>query len=169
MKKHEALSSLRECGKDGSKKSTKYGISGMAVPDSTMIYPYWDTAARPNPVWTIGWGSTFLKNGSRVTESTRLTKKECDELFDYMSEFEFGKWIRDRLKVPVTQSMFDAMVSIAYNAGSTGFTSSKAFSALNAGDYAACSALIPETRATTSFAKARRIKERALFDSEGYP
>ena len=172
MKKHEALSSLRECGKDNSKKVTKYGTSGMAVADDAPIFPYYDTVADP-PVWTIGWGSTYLQNG-RVTESTRLNKKQCDELFYFMAESSdksFANEIRKALKVPVTQQMFDALVSIAYNTGAKGLIKHKAFSALNSGDYAACQAQIPTLRAADGPAslRARRAKERALFDSEGYP
>lgn len=163
IKRIEALCSIQP--------TSKHAVVGAAsdrVLPTAIIYPYLDTIANP-PVWTIGWGQTYLADGSKVQASTRLTKEQCAELFAYTSENVYASGVRRALKVPVTQQMFDALVSIAYNTGVGGLTRSKAFSALNAGDYAACSTLILDTRAPTPGHKTRRETERRLFDSEGYP
>lgn len=162
IKRVEAL-----CSISSTSKRAVVGADADRVPASAIIYPYLDTVAKQKP-WTIGWGSTYLADGTKVLESTRLTKQQCADLFAYTSEHVYASGIRKALKVPVTQQMFDALVSIAYNTGVGGLTHSKAFSALNSGDYAACSALIPETRSSAAL-KSRRTHERAMFDSEGYP
>lgn len=143
------------------KGQNKY-TSGVGLADNTPIYAYQDSKG----VWTIGWGSTYLFDNSRVTSSTQLTKKQCDELFDVKLK-EYIAGVNRNLKVQVTQSMFDALVSMAYNMGVGGLTNSAMFSALNAGRYEEATALIPSTRA--SGLANRRTAERNLFESEGFP
>lgn len=156
MKGEEAISSLTPGRNDFRKNAS--GIS-----DATLIYSYKDS----KDVWTIGWGSTYLADGSRVTSSTILTKKQCDDLFATTTENSYSKGVRKNLNIPVTQGMFDALVSMAYNMGVSGLVRSEMFSALNSGRYADASALIPFTRAK-GLAN-RRNAERRLFDSQGWP
>lgn len=149
----EKISSL-EKGKN------KWSV-GSGLASSTPIYAYKDSAG-----WAIGWGSTFLMDNSRVQESTVLSKSKCDELF-LVKLKEYVAGVNRNLKVTVTQSMFDALVSMAYNMGVGGLVNTAMFSALNAAKYEDAAAQIPSTKA--SGLANRRAAEMQLFQAEGYP
>jgi GH24 family phage-related lysozyme (muramidase) len=51
-----------------------------------------------------------------------MTKGEAVALMDSKLKNEFEAGVKRNLKVPVTQSMFDACVSMAYNMGVGGLT-----------------------------------------------
>lgn len=136
---------------------------GNSIPDNTPIYAYKDSVG----LWTIGWGNRFLPNGSRVTGSTVLTKKQCDDIFEFVVKNDFEPGIKRHLKVPVTQSMYDALVSLSYNMGVGGLTKSEMFKELNSGRYDVAAALIPLTRSRGL--AARRASEQRLFLSQGIP
>jgi len=74
---------------------------------------YRDKAYRDSGgVLTAGWGHT----GSDVTESTTCTpQKALDWLMGDLAVEETG--VTHDVKVPLTQHQFDALVSLAYNAG----------------------------------------------------
>lgn len=137
--------------------------AGTTIPDSTPIYSYRDTFG----LWAIGWGNRFLRDGTRVSSGTVLTKKQCDELFEVVVKTDFEPNLKKKLKVPVTQSMYDALVSMAYNMGVSGLTKSEMFKELNAGRYEVAAALIPQTRANGL--AARRASEQKFFLEQGIP
>jgi GH24 family phage-related lysozyme (muramidase) len=162
IRDEEAFSSTVE-GKNNYIRVEKFN----ALAGNTPIYPYQDTKG----IWTIGWGSTFLNGGKSnpVTSETRLTKDEADALMkDAVNNF-FGPQIQKKLTAPVTQSMFDALVSMAYNAGVDGMTSSAVFSAVNAANYEQAAALITTFRNNKGTLAARRGREKALFSKDGFP
>jgi lysozyme len=70
--------------------------------------PYLDT----NGVWTIGYGTQHgvTKDSKPITsvQAHEILRDECDE--------RFGPVI-NKLKLPLTQSQFDALVCISYNVG----------------------------------------------------
>jgi lysozyme len=78
----------------------------------------------PNPylcpagVATIGYGTTVYDNGKKVRLSDQpVTEPEaCDLLAHDILKFESD--VNTLLKVTVSQSMFDGLVSFAYNVGS---------------------------------------------------
>ena len=100
--------------------------------ESFRAYPYWDSA-RP-PVATIGYGSTYYPDGRRVRISDPpITEAQASALMlEVLREFEDG--ITDALRVDVTQSQFDALVSWAYNVGLGAARDSTLMRRLNAGD-----------------------------------
>jgi lysozyme len=70
--------------------------------------PYRDT----NGVWTIGYGT---QHG--VTEKSKpITSVQAHEILRDECDERFGPVI-NRLKLPLTQCQFDALVCIAYNVG----------------------------------------------------
>ena len=89
---------------------------------------------------TIGYGYlVHLGNcDGRASEQpflNGLSDAEAMELLrDTVSQFASG--VESRLKVPVTQPQFDALVSWAYNVGFGNVDSSALMKRLNAGDYA---------------------------------
>lgn len=85
----------------------------------------------PAGVTTIGYG--FVKG---VRSGTKMTKQECeDRLLRELNEF--GAQVRRVVDVPLTQSQFDAIVSLTFNIGIGNLKSSTLLRKLNAGDYAA--------------------------------
>lgn len=162
MKDNEGLASL-------SPSKIKIGNTKSNLSDTDKIHAYQDSGG----VWTIGWGNTYYANGSKVKGGDTLTKKEADNLFDVKHQ-EFANNVNRDLKVPVTQSMFDALVDMSYNMGHGGLTSSKMWSSLNSGRYEEASALIPSTRATVKGQPNkgltnRRNKQKEFFLKDGIP
>src|SRR5690606_11381075 len=79
-------------------------------------------------VWTIGVGFT-----EGVHKGMTMTEDEVqDRLLDEIARFENG--VDSVVKVPITQYMFDAMVSLSYNIGVAGFKGSSVVKRLNDGN-----------------------------------
>ena len=85
-------------------------------------------------VWTIGFGTIKYPNGVRVKKGDTCTLEQAKE---YMRHdlIEFEHTVNSSVKVPLNQNQFDALVSLAYNIGSSAFKSSTLVKKLNAGDY----------------------------------
>lgn len=80
--------------------------------------------------WTIGYGHS----GPDVKQGMIITKEQAEELFkNDLAQFE--QVVSSNVKVPITQSMFDALVSFVYNVGPTNFINSTLLKKLNNGDY----------------------------------
>jgi lysozyme len=85
-------------------------------------------------VWTIGFGTIKYPNGVRVKKGDTCTLEQAKE---YMRHdlMEFEHTVNSSVKVPLNQNQFDALVSLAYNIGSSAFKSSTLVKKLNSGDY----------------------------------
>lgn len=85
-------------------------------------------------VWTIGYGTTKYPNGIRVKKGDTCT---LDQAKAYMQNDlkAFEQTVNSAVKVPVSQNQFDALVSLAYNIGSTAFKNSTLVKRLNEGNY----------------------------------
>jgi len=137
--------------------------------------PYQDSAG----VWTIGYGSTFI-NGRAVTATTPAVTRD-EALFHVRDRLtnEFEPAVKSAVRVPITQSMFDALVDFAYNLGGGTLRRSSIITALNTNEYetAADNFLLynKARNATTGELEvlrgltSRRTYERDLFLSEGFP
>lgn len=87
----------------------------------------------PAGVLTIGWGHTN-DNGRRFKTGDIWTKGECDAEFRAdMKRFE--KAVCRRVKVAMTQSQFDALVSFTYNCGEGNLSRSGLLRRVNAKDF----------------------------------
>lgn len=92
----------------------------------------------PAGVWTIGWGTTRV-NGRPVTQGMTTTREQADAWFaEDLRGFE--QCVLDAVKVPLTQSQFDALVSFTYNVGCGAFRRSTLLRMLNQGDEAGAAA-----------------------------
>lgn len=90
----------------------------------------------PAGISTIGWGHCIvLPRDQKLASTTNMTEAEADQL---LSEdlVVYEKPVKDLVKVKLTQSQFDALVSFVYNAGAGSFASSTLLKKINAGDYA---------------------------------
>jgi lysozyme len=65
---------------------------------------------------TIGFGSTFYHDGTKVKEGDVITKEKADELFDVIAD-DFVKKVKPLIKKELSDNNFSALVSFAYNAG----------------------------------------------------
>jgi GH24 family phage-related lysozyme (muramidase) len=156
LKKEEGLASLDR---------DRRRVGNDSTPASTSIYSYKDTRG----IWTIGWGSIFMPDGSKVTSDSVITKAEADKLLFDRLDKEFVAGVRKGIKVPLTQSMFDSCVSMAYNMGVSGFLKSQVGVNLNSGKYKEAAALIPLTKNNEGTLARRREAEKALFVKDGFP
>ena len=70
----------------------------------------------PAGVFTIGFGSTFYENGSKVQEGDKITIDRADRLlFDIVQKFEIS--VRGLIKKPLNENQIGALTSFAFNVG----------------------------------------------------
>lgn len=84
----------------------------------------------PAGVWTIGYGHT----GADVKPNMTITKEEAEKLLD-KDLVKFIRNVNNKVKVPLKQEHFDALVSFAFNVGNEAFNSSTLLKLLNQGKY----------------------------------
>jgi lysozyme len=82
-------------------------------------------------VWTIGYGHT----GADVYAGKVITQTEAEQLLS-MDVHTAEACVNLRVKVPITQDEFDALVDFAFNVGREAFLQSTLLARLNAGDIA---------------------------------
>ena len=116
----------------------------------------------PAGVLTIGVGHT----GADVVEGMTITQAQSNELLRRdLSRFESG--VDGAVHVPLTQNMFDALVSFAFNVGLGAFQKSTLLEKLNAEDYLGASdQLLVWHKVGGKLSKGlqrRRMAERQLF------
>jgi len=100
-------------------------------PDTPGLDPYLCPVGIP----TIGWGSTWSFDGSRVTMDHRpITEDEAQQLLEEEVE-KTERYTSGLIKVPLTQNQFDALVSFTYNVGSGRLQGSTLRMKLNRRDY----------------------------------
>lgn len=118
---------------------------------------------------TIGYGH-LLKPGESYTH---ITQEQAEQLL-FQDVQDAVNTVNNAVSVPLTQSMFDALVSLVFNWGSGNFRSSSHLQYLNAGDYNAAAQRIGEHPVTSggNFVQGlqnRRNREKQLFLSQGIP
>lgn len=123
---------------------------------------YSASAIRPvkGDVPTIGFGTTDgVKDGDKITPPVAV-KRALDDV----GKFEGA--IKRCVKVPLTQSEYDAYASLAYNIGPAAFCGSTLVKKLNAGDYSgACEQVLVWDKfhgASIAGLRARREREHKL-------
>lgn len=88
------------------------------------------TAYNKDGKWTIGYGNTYYENGTAVKKGDTITLERAKSLFTIiLKEYETG--VTNALTAKVSQSNFDALVSIAYNIGMTAFRNSTLLKLVN--------------------------------------
>jgi len=112
-------------------------------------------------VWTIGYGHTRTAYpGQRITEAGAVALLRSD-----VATFE--RAVSQAVQVPLTDNQYAALVSFAFNVGSSALNSSTLLRRLNAGDYGgAANELLRWNRAggrELYGLTRRREAERALF------
>lgn len=138
------------------------GQSLIAAFEGTRLEAYDDGGG----VWTIGIGTTVYPDGRSVKRGDKATLNEVMEYFRRDVE-HFERAVDKAVEVPLSQNQFDALVSLVYNIGISGFSKSTLLKKLNAGDYTGAADQFLRWnkdggRVITGL-KRRREAERAVF------
>lgn len=121
---------------------------------------------------TIGYGHAEPYSTSQFKEGEIISKAIAEKLF--MKDLKvaeegvrrlFKKWSSMGIDIQLTQSMWDSMVSMAFNMGVNGLRGSEIVQALKREDYFTAADLIPQTKISDKFPglQERRKKEKELF------
>lgn len=131
--------------------------------------PYRDSKG----VWTIGYGNTYYPNGRSVTSrDAPISEPQAAELKQYVTNRDFVPAVNLMLRGEIaqgkiSQNMFDALVSLAYNIGTGALAKSSVIKHLKNGDkQAAADAFLAYKYSGGKFLSGllnRRQKERQLF------
>ena len=89
----------------------------------------------PAKIPTIGWGNTFYEDGTKVKLGDQISKTDALKLLEVVANRDFADKIFPAIKVKVSQSQFDSMVSLAYNIGTGAFLKSTLLKKVNACDF----------------------------------
>ncbi len=116
----------------------------------------------PGGKLTIGYGHT----GPDVTEGKKIDAEEANALLEHdVQRFELA--VNELVTVPMTQGMFDALISFSFNLGAGSLKSSTLLKKLNADDReAAADEFLKWNKAkgkVLAGLTARRESERELF------
>lgn len=88
----------------------------------------------PAGVWTIGYGHTGMVDGKAIASGMTITAAKATELLRKdLATFEAA--VNSYVTAPITQNMFDALVSFAFNCGAGALKGSTLLKKLNAKDY----------------------------------
>lgn len=119
----------------------------------------------PANVWTIGYGHT----GNDVEEGMEISEEEADDLL--VRDLERFELVVNKVKAPLTQSMYDALVSFTYNVGGGAFLNSTMLRKIAVRDYVGAANEFPKWnkgggRVLAGLVR-RRAEEKALFLKDG--
>ena len=107
------------------------GLGGIANHEGFKTEAY-----RPVPqdVPTLGFGSTFYEDGTKVKMGDKITKERAVILLKNTTS-GFEQKIKQCIRVPLYQYEYDAFVSLTFNIGSGAFCGSTLVKRLNNFDY----------------------------------
>lgn len=139
------------------------GFNLLAELEGVVLHPYKDSVGIP----TIGIGSTYYEDGTKVTMKDKaITKERAIQLAKNVVK-SFEARVNKSIVVPMTQNQFDAMVLLCYNIGESGFARSSVVRNFNAGNLQkAADSFLLWNKAGGKVSKGltnRRQKERNLF------
>jgi len=144
-----------------------------------------------NEPWTIGYGQTYYAQDQIYTRNgitkiglgtrSRSPVKEGDSISKSSAEIGFEKILssiakqmvaKNRIKVPLTQNEYNALLSFSYNSG-PGISNAKIplYSLLNAKDYIGAGFKLETTLTNNGQLTNRRMEESSIFftDNPGNP
>lgn len=116
----------------------------------------------PAGILTVGYGHT----GPEVHVGLMIDQRTADAYL-LKDATHAGDAINEMVKVPLSQSQFDALVSFVFNVGAKAFQKSTMLRKLNAGDYLGAAMEFPKWRngggRVLDGLVARRAAEQAMF------
>lgn len=121
---------------------------------------------------TIGYGhaepirKSKFKIGQKISEekAEELLKKDLKTAEDGVKRM-FRQWKDEGVDLKITQGMYDAMVSIAFNAGVSGLRNSEFIDEVKKGNFIEAADLIPSTRNSGKYPglNSRRATEKEIY------
>lgn len=94
----------------------------MKAFESLELDAYKDPGSKNGLPITIGYGSTFYKDGKRINLGDKINIEQAEELFKW--EVEMKTKVLNTMKLNFNQNQFDAIVSFCYNVGVGNFNNS---------------------------------------------
>jgi len=85
----------------------------------------------PANVWTIGYGSTFFENGSKVQEGDKITLDRADRLLFFVVQ-KFEKEVIKMVTSQINENQLGALTSFAFNVGTGNLAKSTLLKKVNA-------------------------------------
>lgn len=143
------------------KRLDKEGIALITHHEGVRLKAYQDSGG----VWTIGYGHTgTAKKGMVITQAqaVRLLERDIER---------FEDCVTSNVKVPLTQTQYNALVSFAFNRGCNGFRRSRLLELINARKYDEAADVWLTTAVTAGGKRLRGLEKRrrdevAMFRSE---
>ncbi len=137
--------------------SSALGRATLTQREGCVLTAYQDSVG----VWTVGVGHTGRATPPKVVPGMTITKAEADALLA-ADLLPFEAAVNRAITRAMAQNQFDAMVSLAFNIGASGFLGSTVVHRFNAGDLSgAADAFLMWTKPPEL--KSRRIAERSQF------
>jgi len=85
----------------------------------------------PANVWTVGYGSTFYENGSKVQQGDKITLDRADKLLlEMVKRFEIS--VKGLVKSSINDNQLGALTSFAFNVGIGALSKSTLLKKVNA-------------------------------------
>jgi lysozyme len=82
-------------------------------------------------VWTVGYGSTFYENGSKVQQGDKITLDRADKLLlEMVKRFEIS--VKGLVKSSINDNQLGALTSFAFNVGVGALSKSTLLKKVNA-------------------------------------
>lgn len=111
-------------------KLSANGFKLLGELEGIVLRPYRDSVGIP----TIGIGSTYYEDGTKVKMSDKaITKERAIQLAKNVVK-SFEAQVNKSILLPMVQNQFDAMVLLCYNIGKSGFARSSVVRNFNAGN-----------------------------------
>lgn len=113
-------------------KMSVIGLATLIAREGRKLTAYKDSVG----VWTIGVGHTAAAGEPIPRKGLTITAAEADAIFARdLAQYEQA--VRNAIKVPLADHQLDALASICYNIGQSGFAGSTFVRRINAGASAA--------------------------------
>lgn len=98
---------------------------------SPALRAYPDGKVNGVQVYSIGYGTQFYEDGTRVKSGDVITSEKAESMFNAAVN-EAGAAVSRNVKVTLNQNQFDALTSFSYNIGSGRFATSQVVKNVNA-------------------------------------
>ena len=82
-------------------------------------------------MWTIGYGSTYYEDNSRIKEGDVITAERAESLLKLKVEKEYLPQLKKLAKVALNDNQLSAMLSLIYNIGAGNLRKSKLLGLVN--------------------------------------
>lgn len=111
-------------------KITKSGINKIKAYEALRLKPYRDIGGK----WTIGWGHLIKPTEGYLKNQEGITEEEAEQLLanDLINTETI---INSLVTVPINGNMYDSLVSLVFNIGTSAFSRSTLLKKLNKSNY----------------------------------